>query len=163
MALPKFMQDALNHFRQTKGVHGSTPTPKKDSLVQAGADGKIDAGWMPSTVVQTNSGKISGSVLPATIKSGGNTTTTGFQLANGTDLAAVFGKLMGVENATSGSGDFLSGVSLSVNGTKVKMTQTKRGPAYCTYCTHCSHCAYGYYCSYCTYCTYCHCDCSCNG
>lgn len=65
---------------------------------------------------------------------GSGAASTGFKLANDTDIGAIFGKLDGVENTTSGSGGFVQDVALSVNGKNVKMTKTLRAPQYCTYC-----------------------------
>ncbi len=85
---------------------------------------------------------------------GTGSTDTGFKLANGSDIATLFGKLDSVSNSSSGTGTFISDVSISVSGTAVKLTKTKATPGYC------SHCGY---CSYCTYCQ-CNCNCaSCNG
>jgi hypothetical protein len=133
MALPKIisaLQDLIARFTLT-AAPGKTPQGNE-------SDGRIDVSW-----------------LPAVIKSGGNTSNTGYQIADGSDLAELFGKLKGVENTTSGSGSFVSGVTLSVSGANVRLTQSKATPGYCGYCSHCGYCSYCTNCTYCTYCTYC--------
>lgn len=84
------------------------------------------------------------------VSSGTSATSTGFKLLDATDIGTLFGKLDNVENATTGAGNYVTGVTLSVVGKNVKMTQSKANLTYCGYC------------SYCTYCTYCHCNCDCN-
>lgn len=81
---------------------------------------------------------------------GTGSTNTGFKLANGSDIATLFGKLNSVENSSSGTGTFISDVSIAVSGTAVKLTKTKGTPGYCSHC------------GYCSYCSYCNCNCNCN-
>jgi hypothetical protein len=94
----------------------------------------------------------------AAFKSRGDAAATGYQIADGTDLSELFGKLDAVENAAAGSGAYVSNVTLSVNGKNAKLTQTKAAASYCTYCTNCTYCTY---CSYCGYCSYCAGNCGC--
>jgi hypothetical protein len=91
----------------------------------------------------------------AAFKSKGDAQATGYQLADGTDLAVLFGKLDAVENLTSGSGAYVSNAVLSVNGKTARLTQTKAAASYCTHCTNCT------YCTYCSYCSYCASNCGC--
>jgi hypothetical protein len=96
---------------------------------------------------------------------GTGATATGFKLLDDTDIGVLFGKIDDVTLSTSGSGNYVGSIAVSVTGKAAKITQTKVGPTYCgycSYCTYCTHCAYGYYCSYCTYCTYCQCNCNCD-
>lgn len=87
-------------------------------------------------------------VAGKTFTSGGESAAaTGFKLIDQTDLGTLFGKLDDVENVTSGSGTYVTGVALAVNGKNVRLTQAKGGPVYCGYCTYCV------YCSHCVYCT----------
>lgn len=71
---------------------------------------------------------------------------TGFKLADGTDIAEIFGKLDDVENTASGAGSFVSDVSLAVNGKIVQLNKKMATPGHCSYCSYCSHCSH---CSYC--------------
>jgi hypothetical protein len=120
----QWLQNIIARFAST-AAPGKTPQGNE-------GDGKIDVSW-----------------LPAVIKSGGNTSNTGYQIADGTDLAALLGKLDGVENTTIGSGNIVSDATLSVSGKNVKLTQSKRAPSYCTYCTYCNYCTYCSICSNC--------------
>lgn len=81
---------------------------------------------------------------------------TGFKLADGTDIAALFGKLDSVEQEQTGTGSFVSDVSLAVNGKVVQLNKKMATPGHCSYCSYCSHC------SHCSYCSSSNCAC-CNG
>jgi hypothetical protein len=80
-------------------------------------------------------------VTHKSVKTAGTTTATGFILADGSDLAALFGKLNTASNATSGSGAFVKNVALSVSGKDVILTKTLGAATYCSYCNYCSYCA----------------------
>jgi hypothetical protein len=112
-------------------VNRLTSEPAPNNTPAAGSDGKINGGWLPSV-----------------IKSGGNSTATGYQIANGADLATLFGKLEGVENTYTGAVGYMTDAALSVADKNVRLSETLVAPSYCTYCTYCAS-----YCSYCTYCT----------
>ena len=77
---------------------------------------------------------------------GTGSSATGFKLADGSDIAEIFGKLDNVENAASGAGSFVSDVSLAVNGKIVLLNKKMATPGHCSYCAYCSHCSH---CSYC--------------
>lgn len=92
-------------------------------------------------------------------KSGGDSTTTGFQVANGTDLASLFNFGFKTTEAnrnagTSGAGAGVYKSYVVEQGTgsdKIRLAESTVNYAigYCGYCGYCS------YCSYCSYCTYC--------
>jgi hypothetical protein len=120
-----WLQNIIARFTLT-AAPGKTPQGNA-------ADGKIDASWLPSV-----------------IKSGGGAASTGFQIADGTDLATLFGKLEGASNAVHSSypaNTFLYRAQLGVSGKNVVLTRYYRAAVYCSYCTYCG------YCSYCTYCS----------
>ena len=101
-------------------------------------------------------------------QSGGNATTTNFQISNGTDLASLFNFGFKTAEANRNAGSTGAGIgtykTYSVeqgSGTdKVRLAETTVNYAigYCSYCSYCSYCTY---CSYCSYCTYCACSTDC--
>lgn len=100
-------------------------------------------------------------------KSGGDASATGFQVANGTDLASLFNFGFKTAEANRNAGASGSGggvykaysVEQGSGADKIRLVETTVSYAvgYCGYCSYCSYCSY---CNYCTYCTYCNCNCS---
>lgn len=98
----------------------------------------------------------------ALFKSGGDSTTTGFQVANGTDLASLFNFGFKTAEANRNAGSSGSGggtyktytVEQGTGSDKVRLAESTVSYAigYCSYCGYCT------YCSYCSYCTYCACS-----
>lgn len=98
----------------------------------------------------------------ALFKSGGDATTTNFQVTNGTDLASLFnfGFKTAEANRNAGATGSGSGVYKTYSieqgsgADKVRLVETTVSFAfsYCTYCTYCTYCSYCDACSYCTYC-----------
>lgn len=88
--------------------------------------------------------------------SNGTATETGYLLADGTDLADIFLNSSDVIMKSTGTGGFVTDVSLdtSVEG-KVTFTKTKGAVSYCSYCSYCSVTGYCSYCTHCSYCRYC--------
>lgn len=99
-------------------------TATASRLVKTDATGKINTNFLPVVTSTT------------TFKSGGNTTTTGFQIASGADLSTIFTKaastLTGVENVTSGTNTFVTSASLSVVSGKIRLTTLKGTNCNCT-------------------------------
>lgn len=99
-----------------------------------------------------------------TITSGGTSATvTKFEIADGTDLGTLFGKLDTVSQSVSGSGNILTDVTVTVNGKNIAIAKI-RGTVPTGYCSYCTHCGYCTYCqcasSYCEpkYCSTCGCS-----
>lgn len=98
----------------------------------------------------------------AQFKSGGTSTTTNFQIANGTDLASLFNFGFKTAEANRNAGTSGSGggtyksytVEQGSGADKVRLAETTVSYAigYCSYCG---------YCTYCSYCSYCNCNCAC--
>lgn len=92
----------------------------------------------------------------ALFKSGGTSTTTAFQISDGTDLASLFNFGFNTAEANrnagtsgSGGGTYKSYTIEQGSGTdKVRLAETTVSFAvgYCSYCSYCT------YCSYCSYC-----------
>jgi hypothetical protein len=128
MPRPQDIQDLMDHAVTVGGVHGIQKTPVAEGVPRAKDDGTLEDGWLSSNIVKKTgaggkilvsdlpaevvtlvSGKIANSLLPDTItgktfQSTGNTTATGYKLADGTDLAAVMkvvvdANMSGVANA----------------------------------------------------------------
>ena len=128
------------------------PTP--DMVPRAGSNGKIDAGWLPIEEPSPTRDDVAGSYTSG----GTGISNTGFKLADGSDIATLFGRLDSVSESVSGSGQLLSDISLSVSGSTLNVAKTMGNPSYCNHCTYCSgstHCTYCNHCSYCSYCNQC--------
>jgi hypothetical protein len=114
-----------------KAVAAQTKASDSDKL-----DGKDSSEFVP----------LASGVATATSFKGAGTgvSSTGFKLANGTDIGTLFAAIAdkGVQSvgvATSGSGSYLSGLSASIDSNKkLNMTVTKVGPSYCSYCSYCT-------------------------
>ena len=132
-----------------------TPTP--DMIPRAGSNGKIDINWLPIEEPSPTRDDVAGTYKSA----GTGISNTGFKLTDGADIATLFGKLDSVSESVSGSGSFITDVSISASGKTLSVTKTKGNPSHCTYCTYCSastHCSYCNHCSYCSYCNRCVCS-----
>lgn len=83
----------------------------------------------------------------------GTRTKTNFVLSDGTDISDIFLQANDVKLSTSGSGNFVSGISIDTNVEgKITITQS-RATAMTEYCTYCK------YCNYCTHDSNCNCNC----
>ncbi len=144
--------------------------------------------WIKALQAKFDSaGKLLTEMLPSIIRSGGSTTTTGFQIADGTDLATLFGGVDNVTVTTSGTG-FVNNITTTKSGKNITLTQNKGAVAFCTYCTYCAltatqsgapganqvlldvsisasgnnvHLAKYFVANFCTYCSYCDGGCMC--
>ena len=84
---------------------------------------------------------------------GASATTSGFQLANGTDIGTLYASAIA---NSPGSGSVVTNATLSKSDGTITLTLTKAAWTYCSYCGYCV------YCGYCTYCTYCQTNCQCS-
>ena len=133
-------------------------------VVDDGDLDKVESG-MESAIVSVIAKAVQDSKNVSKVKTTGNSSSTGFTLADDTDLANIFMNVNNISLATSGTGNFVQSVAVATAGNKITVTQNLGTVAYCTYCaasTYCTYCSYCNYCGYCSYCTYCNCHCACN-
>ncbi len=138
--------EAVGHIRLATDAEATSGTVTTKAVTPKQLKAARDAGASPTR----------NDTAASYTSAGTGSSATGFKLADGSDIAEIFGKLDNVENAASGTGSFVSDVSLAVNGKVVQLNKKMATPGHCSYCSYCSHC------SHCSYCSSSNCAC-CNG
>jgi hypothetical protein len=117
MYKPQDVQDLITHAENAEGAHSMSVTPVVGGVPIADADGHIDDGWLSDKISRKTSDKITAADLPdevvltvnnkipdkyfaSTIKANafqttGTKSSTGYRLADGTDLATLLGSSSG--------------------------------------------------------------------
>lgn len=139
MPRPQDIQDLIDHAASSSGIHGFSTTAVANGIPKAAANGKIADGWisddfakknasgtivvteLPPEVVLTVNGTIPLALLPSiisgkTFRSTGNTSVTGYQLADGTDLITLINtKVAGALNSVDNTSTNYTGMGPGIN------------------------------------------------
>ena len=136
-------------------THAAKSAASEVGHVQLATDAEAAAGAVTSKAVSPKQLKAAADAVTAAVtdtsrndqaasykSSGSSATATGFKLLNNEDIGTLFGKIDNVTLATSGSGNYVGSIAVSVSGKTAQVTQNKVAPTYCSYCGYCTYCSY---------------------